>query len=121
MRKLILLFALVIPQLAISEVNDELISKYFHFLFMEDVAKEGTENLQLGEPIIGRITSTSGHRMIIISAPLNNGLSYYALLSENERNMGYLAWKARGFGESAEDDQEYYLEFDDTDFDYDGW
>jgi hypothetical protein len=121
MQKIAIAFILLASQLGFCAQSDKVITRYFAFLFEEDSEKFSRTDSFVSPPIIGRFSSQTGHNMIIVSAQINAKESYYVLMSENERNMGYLSWKATGYGEGAREDQAYYLRYDGTDFDYDGW
>ncbi|UHQ56497.1 hypothetical protein [Microbulbifer sp. YPW16] len=121
MKTIVAAILILLSQVGLCDETDKIAISYFNFLLEEDGERFNRADELVSQPIVGRFSSQDGHRMIIVSAQISDNESYYALMGENELNMGYLAWKARGYGQDAQQDQAYYLRYDGTEFGYDGW
>jgi hypothetical protein len=106
---------------AIADVKEDVALKYFEFLFYEDQAKEGREDTLVGKPLLSSFYSKDKHRMIIVSSRVSSGESYFALMSVSELNMGFLAWKQRGYSNDPSEDIRLFMSNDGQEFDFEGW
>ena len=101
--------------------KEDVAVKYFEFLFFETEAINKTQNSITAKPLVSSFYSKNGHRMIVVSASISSGKSYYALMSVNEFNMGLLYWKQSGYGVNAQSDIDGFMLNDKQDFDFNGW
>lgn len=117
----LLAIALTLPCLALADVKEDVALKYFEYLFYEDIQREQREEGITSNPKVSSFYSSNGHRMIVVAASVSSGKSYFVLMSVNELNMGFLAWKQRGFGISPEQDIARLMEFQGQDFNFEQW
>lgn len=121
MRILLTTILLILSNLGLADEKESVALKYFEFLFHEDQVREQKNDSFTSKPLVSSFYSKQGHRMIVVSASISSGRSYFALMSVNELNMGLLAWKQRGYGSNPENDMAMFLENNGKDFNFDGW
>ncbi len=104
-----------------SDEKEDVAVKYFEFLFFEDQIREKKDESISSKPVVSSFFSKQGHRMVVVSASISSGKSYFAVMSVNEYNMGLLSWKQRGYGAEPEKDIALFMENNGRDFNFEGW
>jgi hypothetical protein len=121
MKILYIVASFIISFSCLADQKEDVAVKYFEFLFFETESINKTQNSIISKPLVSSFYSKNGHRMIIVSASISSGKSYYALMSVNELNMGLLSWKQRGYGVNAQVDIDGFMLNHKQDFDFSGW
>jgi len=121
MKILLFTITLVISAVVSADEKENVAIKYFEFLFHEDQVRESKSDNLVSKPLLSSFYSKQGHRMIIVSASVSSGKSYFALMSVNELKMGLLSWKQRGYGSDPESDITMFMKNDGDDFNFEGW
>lgn len=121
MRILLFTIALMISNIGLADEKENVALEYFKFIFYEDQVREQKNDELISKPLVSSFYSKQGHRMIIVSASISSGKSYFALMSVNELNMSLLKWKQRGYGSEPEKDVAMFMENNGEDFNFDGW
>ncbi|MBA6251341.1 hypothetical protein [Colwellia sp. MB3u-55] len=121
MKLLYIAVIFVISFSCFADQKEDVAVKYFEFLFLETESINKTNNIIATKPLVSSFYSKNGHRMIIVSASLSSGKSFYSLMSVNELNMGLLSWKARGYGITSQQDIENFMLNNGTIYDFTGW
>jgi hypothetical protein len=121
MKLLYIAVIFVISFSCFADQKEDVAVKYFEFLFLETESINKTNNIIATKPLVSSFYSKNGHRMIIVSASLSSGKSFYSLMSVNELNMGLLSWKARGYGITPQQDIENFMLNNGTIYDFTGW
>jgi hypothetical protein len=121
MKLLYIAVIFVISFSCFADPKEDVAVKYFEFLFLETESINKTNNIIATKPLVSSFYSKNGHRMIIVSASLSPGKSFYSLMSVNELNMGLLSWKARGYGITPHQDIENFMLNKGTIYDFTGW
>ncbi len=75
----------------------------------------------MSTPRLASFHSKDGKRMIIVSSMVSSEKSYTVLMSVNELNMGFLAWKQRGYGKDPVEDIKYLMQYDGKEFNFEDW
>jgi len=121
MKLLYIVASFIISFSCLADQKEDVAIKYFEFLFFEAESLNKTDNTIIAKPLVSSFYSKSGHRMIIVSASISSGKSYYALMSVDELKMGLLLWKQRGYGLAAQKDIDGFMLNSKQDFDFTGW
>ncbi len=119
--KIILITLLLFSLPTLADKQEETALKYFDFLFYEDQSIKNRNDKVIAKPLVSSFYSKSKNRMIIVSAEVSTGQSYYVLMSVNELKMGYLLWKQRGYGLNPKADIEGFMTNDGQEFGFKGW
>lgn len=121
MKLLYIVSSFIISFSCLADQKESVAVKYFEFLFFETESINKTDNTIIAKPLVSSFYSKSGHRMIIVSASISSGKSYFALMSVDELKMGLLLWKQRGYGIAAQKDIDEFMLNSKKDFDFTSW